>query len=404
MLTRILLVASDVFVRRLTPSLSEFVRLRVDFRILDIARPWRDLRREINALAPQGIITEALPDRTKRITALGIPTVIADCDTIFPGVVSIDVDDDAVGRAAAEFFLNSGHRHFACVRNQTAYSDQRHDGFAARVRAAGYPVRSFFQKAKSRPYMESWNEDSQALADWLRALPKPTAVFAVHDPLGRLVCDAAADAGVAVPEDLSVVAANDDALVCGLSYPPLSSVQIPWDRVGELAAEWMLRLVKGGTAPKRAILVPPGPVRARQSASLSAVDDPELRRVVQYFRDHFREPISVGTTCGSLRVSRRQVERKFATLLHASPWAVLSRMRVDAAKDELISSDRPLAEIAANCGFSDPAQFSRVFRRVTGDTPSRLRGRAGCLRYAVAGSGSVSWIGSSNSGSDSSAM
>jgi len=373
MIARILLVASDVFVRRLTPALASFVRMQADFRILDISRSPSDLRREIRMLNPRGLIIEALPKRTDMLVGLGLPTVIADSDAVFPGAVSMDVNDDAVGSEAARFFINSGYAHFGCVRNSSPYSDQRFNGFAAAVAGRAGTFSAFQQSGRMRPYMETWNEDTAALTRWLKQLPKPVAVFAVHDPLGRLVCEAAVAAGMHVPEEVAVVGANNDELVCGLSYPPLSSMIIPWNRLGNLAGDWVLRLIAGEQAPQHALMVEPGPVNARQSTTLVAVDDTDLRRVIQFMREHFSENVGIGDLCDRLRISRRAVERKCGLYLHASPWEVLSRMRVDAAREHLARTDRPMGDIAERCGFANAEQFSVIFRKFTGQTPSGFR-------------------------------
>lgn len=347
--------------------------MQTDFRILDIERSPSELRNEIKALQPDGVITEALPKRTEMILGLKLPTVIADSDEIFSGAVSMDVDDVAVGREAARFFIDSGYVHFACVRNATPYSDQRFAGFEAGVSSRAVTFSSFLQPGRMRTYMETWNEETTELTDWLLSLPKPVAIFAVHDPLGRLVCEAAVAAGLHVPEDAAVVGANNDELVCGLSYPPLSSVIIPWQRIGTLAGEWVQNLIKGTAAPNVPIIVQPGPVNVRQSTTLVAVEDADLRRVIQFMRDRFAEGVDIGGICDALRLSRRTIERKFDQYLHASPWETLCRIRTDAAREQLVRTDRSMSEIAECCGFGNAEQFSVTFRRVMNQTPSGFR-------------------------------
>ena len=167
---RIVMVTSDIFVRRLVPALAPFAPARFDYRIVDIHRRPSELARRVVALKPDGIITESLPRFTEAMVGLGVPTVIADTDMIFPGAVSIDVDDEAVGRTAAKYYLAAGYRHFACVHNRMPYSFQRLAGFQA---ALGREKPALFVQPERRPrdYMESWNEPNQALRVWLRDLP-----------------------------------------------------------------------------------------------------------------------------------------------------------------------------------------------------------------------------------------
>jgi LacI family transcriptional regulator len=104
---QIAIVMSEVFLRRLTPALMPFVRREQDFRIVSIHRPINELLDLLRELNPRGLITEWLPEVTEGMLKLDLPTVIADTDYTYPGVVSIDVDDRAVGAAAAEAFSAS---------------------------------------------------------------------------------------------------------------------------------------------------------------------------------------------------------------------------------------------------------------------------------------------------------
>jgi LacI family transcriptional regulator len=373
-ITRIALVASDVFVRRLTPALASFVRMRRDFRIVDIHRSPGELRDRIRELRPDGIITESLPRRTAGIVAMGIPTVIADTDDVYPNAVSIDVNDREVGATAARFFQNAGYLHFACVTNGMPYSEQRLGGFRSAIAESAETFHEFTESAR-RPqqYMELWNVSTERLRAWLMRLPKPVGVFAVHDPLGRLVSEAAIEAGLHVPEEVAVVGANNDELVCGLSHPPLSSVDIVWSRIGALAGGWVQRLIAGEAAPDAAVLVNPGPVVVRQSTTLVAVEDPDLRRVLRYFGERFSSPMSIAGVCSELRLSRRAIERKFSLHLRETPWECLSRVRVEAAKWHLINTDRDMGTIAEACGFANAEQLAVIFRRCAGLTPRDYR-------------------------------
>ncbi|MFT4175896.1 MAG: substrate-binding domain-containing protein [Luteolibacter sp.] len=369
---RIVLATSDVFVRRLVPALLPVVPARFDFRVVDIHRSPKELIHRIRELEPDGIITESLPNLTREIVGTGIPTVIADSDVTYAGSVSIDVDDEEVGRVAARFFRSAGYSHFACVHNGMPYSDQRIRGFEEVLE----PHRvMFFEQPERRPrdYMESWNEPSCDLRAWLRGLPKPVGIFAVHDPLGRFVLDAAAEEGLNVPEDVAVLGANNDEWVCGLSHPPLSSVEIPWQSIGDLTLQWMLHLLEGKEPPGNAVLVRPGSVCIRNSTTLVAVEDPDIRKVVQYFHDHLQSEMTVGSVCEALRLPRRAIERKFALYFRSSPWRRLNAMRTEAAKTLLITTNFPMAVIAEKTGFPNAERFSVIFKQHTKMSPKAFR-------------------------------
>jgi DNA-binding LacI/PurR family transcriptional regulator len=64
--------------------------------------------------------------------------------------------------------------------------------------------------------------------------PRPTAILAMSDPLAAGALLAAADAGLAVPDDLSVVG-FDDSPAAPLTSPPLTTVRQPTEEKGRLA-------------------------------------------------------------------------------------------------------------------------------------------------------------------------
>ena len=368
---QVAIVMSEVFLRRLTPALMPFVRRQQDFRIVSIHRPVDKLLELLRELEPDGLITEWLPEVTEAMLSLGLPTVIADTDFTYPGVVSIDVDDRAVGAVAAEALQRAGFRSFACLGNGTPYSGQRIDGF---VQAVDSPVHVHSETAfKDARYSEHFVEPSAALRRWLASLPKPLGVFAVHDPLGRFLCSTCQQMGIAVPEQVAVIGANNDELVCGLSYPMLSSVSIPWNSIGALVGESMQRLLNRGRLPAGTVLVPPGGVVMRHSANHLAVDDPQLRRAMSYLSDHLQDSINIGQMCGDLRLARRSLERKFKEFYRCTPWEMLCRLRVAQAKQLLGQTNHPVGRISELCGFNDAEQMAVVFRRVAGESPSSFR-------------------------------
>jgi LacI family transcriptional regulator len=368
---QIAIVMTEVFLRRLTPALKPFVRHQQDFRIVSIRRPVDELLDLLRHLQPSGLITEWLPGVTEAMLKLDLPTVIADTDFSYPGVVSIDVDDYAVGAAAAEAFQQAGFRSFACLGNGTPYSGQRIDGFLQTVDSpVAVHTETAFEDAR---YSEHFAEPSVALRTWLESLPKPVGIFAVHDPLGRFLCSTCQQLGIAVPEQAAVIGANNDALVCGLSYPMLSSVAIPWDRLGALVAESMQHLLAGGRAPLKPVLVPPAGVVLRHSANHLAVEDPQLRRAMSYLSERLQDSISVGRMCEDLRVARRSLERRFKEFYHCTPWEMLCRLRVARAKQLLVQSNHPISMVSDLCGFNDAERMAVVFKRVTGESPSSFR-------------------------------
>lgn len=374
---RVAIVMSEVFLRRLTPALSHFVRRRFDFRILSIHRERKELAAALRSWRPAGLITEWLPEITDFLVGLGYSTVVADSDELYPGCVSIDVDDREVGREAARHLIRLGHRTFGCLWNQMPYAEQRLAGFEEELERAGFRSSRFLQaEPPGKRYLEDLRDPGANLFRWMADLPKPAAVFAVHDPLGRHLCEACRAAGIRVPGEVAVVGANDDPLVGGLSFPSLSSVRIPWDRIGLAAGEAMQRMLDGGSLPAEALLISPGGVEVRQSSDTLQVGDAMLRKAFAWMDHHHRELVGISDLCREIRVSRRALERKFSGFLRKTPYRVLSEMRVETARRLIVETNEPMPMVAELSGFGDAERLAVVFRRITGRSPTDFRRRA----------------------------
>ncbi|WP_354587335.1 substrate-binding domain-containing protein [Puniceicoccus vermicola] len=371
------IVMSEVFLRRLSPSLAHFVRRQLDFRILSIHRPKEELRASLETMRPAGLITEWLPDITEFLIGLGYPTVVADSDEEVPGGAAIDIDDWEVGREAARYFLRGGHRNFAFLGNSLPYSGQRYAGFSEELQQAGIdPPTSYVEEEPSgKQYLEDLREPQADFFHWLEELPKPVAVFAAHDPLGRFLCEACRVRKIRVPDEVSVLGANDDPLVGALSFPSLSSVQIPWERIGIAVGEAMNNLLAKGGQGSKPLLLSPGGVEVRQSSDTFHVEDPVLRRALGWLQQHHRESVGIEDLCRGLRVSRRSLERKFNEYLRKTPYQALSELRVETARRLLVETNEPMPLVAELSGFGDAERLSVVFRRVTGKRPSDFRKR-----------------------------
>ncbi len=87
--------------------------------------------------------------------------------------------------------------------------------------------------------------------------------------------------------------------------------------------------------------------------------------------------LSVGELSERLFVSRDYLRHLVQEYTGRSPMRHLIASRVARAAERLRCDPRPVAEVAADCGFDNPYYFSRLFRQVQGCTPTQWRKRAG---------------------------
>ena len=108
-----------------------------------------------------------------------------------------------------------------------------------------------------------------AALELLESPRPPTAMLAMSDVLALGALQAAAELGIAVPGELSLVG-FDDSPAAVLSIPPLTTVAQPQEEKGRLAAQWLIEAMERGPAARgrrqrRAIL--PTKLVVRQSTA-----------------------------------------------------------------------------------------------------------------------------------------
>ncbi len=95
---------------------------------------------------------------------------------------------------------------------------------------------------------------------------------------------------------------------------------------------------------------------------------------IEYMEEHFAEPdIRVSALARMCGMSERYFLQIFRSYLSSSPKEFLIRLRLNQAKQLLVSENLSVSQIASLCGFSDLFYFSRAFRGKTGMTPSEYR-------------------------------
>jgi AraC family transcriptional regulator len=92
-----------------------------------------------------------------------------------------------------------------------------------------------------------------------------------------------------------------------------------------------------------------------------------------FMRSSLRRTLSLSVVAKELGVSRATLYRDFKSTLNCSPGDYLRQIRLDAAAALLRKTTRPVAEIAAACGFYDQSHFDRSFRLATGVSPTEYR-------------------------------
>lgn len=310
------------------------------------------------------------PRIARAVVKTGLPAVDLSAARLVPHLPWVETNDEEIARLAADHLLERGFRRFAfCGDPRFNWSTWREKHFAAHLALSGHACAVF------RPQGPGGDVAAEAreLTRWLQDLPKPVGIMAGYDIRGEQILNACRAAGLAVPDEVAVIGVDDDALLCELASPPLSSVIPNAHRAGYEAAELLDRLMAGKKVAAAARLISPLGVAARQSTDVLAVDDRDVARAVQYIREHACEGINVSDVLRVVPLSRRVLEQRFQRLLGHSPHGEILQVRLNRVKQLLSQTDLPLYVIAERTGFEHIEYLSVVFKRETGSAPSAYR-------------------------------
>jgi YesN/AraC family two-component response regulator len=99
----------------------------------------------------------------------------------------------------------------------------------------------------------------------------------------------------------------------------------------------------------------------------------KIQQAVRFINDNYRTDIHLAAVAGEAGMSLAHFSRIFKKVMGLSYQEYLNGRRITKAKNLLRSSAQNVSEIAVSVGFADPTGFGRIFKKLTGHTPSAYR-------------------------------
>jgi LacI family transcriptional regulator len=314
--------------------------------------------------------------QSARIPVVGIGGSYAD-ESHYPDVPYVASDNARLVEMAYDHLVSSGLPRFAFFSRPPApesrWAQEREAAFS-RLMARDHMSAEIHRGTV--PDAQSWMDAAHELAAWLKALPKPVGIIAVNDARARLLLQACASAGIAVPEDVSIIGIDDDPLGRMLARIPLSSVIQGAHTMGRTAAQMLHRLLGGQPLAQRRVVVAPQGVNAQASSLHQVVSHPAVRRGCHYIRQFAFQGIKAEQVADYVGLARSSLDFYFRVHLGRSIHDEILRTRLEQAKRLLHDPARKLADIARCCGFKTAQYLNAVFQREFSCTPMQYRHQA----------------------------
>lgn len=329
--------------------------------------------RRIKDWKADGIVMREQGRLDAPLLELGIPAIYSGHRSgSAPNIPNILGDDQQIGTMAADYLIEKGFRYFGfCGFKNMWWSEDRGRFFSEHLQAKGFNTHVYpFPSGHKSP---SWAEEPDLMADWIKTLPKPCAIFACTDDRCRQLSEACKRAGIMVPEEIALLGVDNDELVCDFASPPLSSIMLNAEKTGYDAAAVLHRMMQGESVGEITIPILAPRVITRQSTDIVAIEDPVAASALNYIHEHYHKGITVIDIARAAGVSRRVLEIHFRKSMNRSVYEEVLRLRMNHACVLLTETNLSIAQIAEALNYDEIKYFSRGFRKIIGVSPLAFR-------------------------------
>jgi DNA-binding LacI/PurR family transcriptional regulator len=202
---------------------------------------------------PQGFLAE--------MARCGTPAVGVDCFSQDAAISCVLADNAQGAGLAAAHLAGLGHRFVGMLggpAGDLAFA-QRRDAFIRSCQGLGLQVRLVEPPGDYAASDPGWKLP-------MLVAPRPSAVFCANDDHAFHFARQCQQAGLGVPEDISIVGFDDVELACYF-HPPLTTVRVPKREMGAQAVQRLMRLIDMPQEPPQAQVLPVGLVLRESSAA-----------------------------------------------------------------------------------------------------------------------------------------
>ena len=288
---------------------------------------------------------------------------------INPDVRTIVLDNVAIGKDAARYFSSLGHfAAYGFVHGAIHYpwSVEREKGFRTNA-PCKMPFFSFVSESEEFAHDTNRNVTRAIATDrldaWLQMIPKPAAVFAANDIIASEVLRGCGRLKLSVPYHVSVLGCDNDQFISANTRPQLSSLQLPFHKLGYRAAETLDRLLRGRKVPQKTRLVSGTRLFARASSVAIPPATVLVEKARAYIAEHASEGIRASDVVSYLCVSRSLLDLRYREIYGKSLLEDILDARLTEVKRQLQNTNHPILRIGHDCGFNDPANLKRLFKK-----------------------------------------
>lgn len=219
--------------------------------LINTTRAAEDIARDTQAMLRQqvdGVLYATMFHRVITLPAAltATPTVLIDSSTADASVPSVVPDEEGGARLAVEELLKHGHRRIGFTTNidDVPATRGRLAGYRRALESAGIGFDPSLVVARPSETLGGY----EAAMELLSRTSRPTALFCYNDRMAAGAYRAAAERGLRIPHDVSVVGFDNQEILAEGVYPALTTVALPHYEMGEWALNTLADLLERSQA------------------------------------------------------------------------------------------------------------------------------------------------------------
>lgn len=186
-------------------------------------------------------------DHYRRVIKSGMPLVFFDRCIRGIGATTVSVDDKMAAKNMTQHMIEHGYKRIACLHGpKISIGKERLDGFREAHTEAGISV--YENLVVESGFLE---KGGYSALDKILSMPRnqwPRAVVAVNDPVAIGAIERINEAGLSIPDDIAIGGFSDD-IRAELLKCPLTTVKQPSEKIGEVAAKKLIKIIQTRDEP-----------------------------------------------------------------------------------------------------------------------------------------------------------
>lgn len=292
---------------------------------------------------------------------LNIPVVLQNNSRRSDVFSNLTGDYDGTGKMAAQYFKNKLYTNYAFFGlKDIVWSEERCEGYRKEVLKNNGQFYSYMEKESG--------DDSEEIIQWLKSLPKPVALFCCDDEHAQFIIEICKICDMGIPEDIAILGVDDDELLCSISDPQLSSIDMDVENGGYMACKLLHQLLLNHSKGTFNVSIAPLGIKERASTSVLNVSDPHVFKLIKYIDSNYNREVRMDELLQSVPLSRRSIEMRFKKATGFTIYQYLLYVRVEHLAYLITTTDRSYMDMAYEVGFRDFSNVTRTFRKFKGCT------------------------------------